>query len=112
MDAVSLRIMGLSLEQYADMLLGEYRNSEVEASTVFPQSFDSRVVDHWLARYPDYASNAVYLDGRGRNPLFLPSRRDMDKLFKLLAQFSHGFNLDDIFKNQDGAVQVGEKARA
>ena len=28
-------------------------------------------------------------------------QRDMDKLFKLLAQFSHGFNPDDIFKNQD-----------
>lgn len=81
MDAISLRAMGLSLEQYADMLLEEYRGLEVEASTVFPQSFDSRVVDHWLARHPDFANNVVYLDGRGRNPLFLPSRRDMDKLF-------------------------------
>ena len=28
-------------------------------------------------------------------------QRDMDKLFKLLAQFSHGFNPDDVFENQD-----------
>jgi len=82
MDAVSLRTMNLSLEGYADLLLEEYRKLEVEPSKVFPQSFDRRVVDHWLARYPDYASNVVYLDGRGRNPLFLPSRRDMDQLFK------------------------------
>ena len=81
-DAVSLRAMGLSLEDYADLLLEEYRNSEVEASTVFPQSFDPRVVDYWLNDHPDFASNVVFLDGRGRNPLFLPSRRDMDKLFK------------------------------
>jgi len=82
MDAVSLKTMNLSLEDYADLLLQEYRKIEVEPSKVFLQSFDRRVVDHWLARYPDYASNVVYLDGRGRNPLFLPSRRDMDKLFK------------------------------
>tara|TARA_B100000945_G_scaffold103828_1_gene82042 strand:+ start:139 stop:879 length:741 start_codon:yes stop_codon:yes gene_type:complete len=82
MDAVSLRAMGLSLEQYADLLLEEYRNLEVEASTVFPQSFDLRVVDHWLTRHPDYANNVIFLDGRGRNPLFLPSRRDMDELFR------------------------------
>ena len=42
MDATSLRAMGLSLEQYADMLLEEYRSLEVEASTVFPQSLISR----------------------------------------------------------------------
>jgi len=82
MDAVSLRTMNLSLEGYADLLLEEYRKIEIEPSKVFLQSFDRRVVDHWLARYPDYASNVVYLDGRGRNPLFLPSRRDMDKLFQ------------------------------
>ena len=82
MDAVSLRAMGLSLEQYADLFLEEYRNLEVEASTVFPQSFDLRVVDHWLTRHPDYANNVIFLDGRGRNPLFLPSRRDMDELFR------------------------------
>ena len=73
--------MGLSIEQYADLLLEEYRSLEVEASTVFPQSFDRRVVDHWLTRHPDFSNNVVYLDGRGRNPLFLPSRTDMDKLF-------------------------------
>ena len=28
-------------------------------------------------------------------------QRDMDKLFKLLAQFSHGFDPDDVFENQD-----------
>ena len=82
MDAVSLRTMNLSLEGYAYLLLEEYRKIEIEPSKVFLQSFDRRVVDHWLARYPDYASNVVYLDGRGRNPLFLPSRRDMDKLFQ------------------------------
>ena len=28
-------------------------------------------------------------------------QRDMDKLFKLLAQFSHGFNPDDVFAHRD-----------
>ena len=28
-------------------------------------------------------------------------QRDMDKLFKLLAQFSHGFNSDDVFAHRD-----------
>ena len=82
MDALSLSAMDLSLEGYADLLLQEYRKLEVEPSKVFPQSFRLRAVDHWLSRYPDYANNVVFLDGRGRNPLFLLSRRDMDKLFQ------------------------------
>jgi glycerophosphoryl diester phosphodiesterase len=49
-------------EQLAQRLIDEYRAADVPPSEVFPQSFERRAVDYWIANEPEFGKQAVLLD--------------------------------------------------
>ncbi len=56
--------------KYATQMLDEYRAAAVPASDVFAQSFSYDDILYWLKSAPDFARQAVYLDGRYETPGF------------------------------------------
>lgn len=70
---VPMPFHGFTQEQYAELLIDEYRRAEVPAAEVLPQSFDLNDVVYWIDKAPAYGANAIWLDGRDpremhRNP--------------------------------------------
>lgn len=51
-------------EDYAQQMIAEYKTADVPASDVFPQSFNYSDILYWIKNEPEYAAQAVYLDGR------------------------------------------------
>lgn len=50
----------------ADQLIRDYREAGISPEQVWIQSFDPKVILHWLATAPDFAHRVVWLDGRYR----------------------------------------------
>ena len=76
----TLKKMGLSLSEYASLLLEDYTSLGIDPARVFPQSFSLEIIVHWLENHPDYRERLVFLDGRGRSPEFKASLEDMYRL--------------------------------
>lgn len=57
-------------QRYAQQLIDEYRNAGVQPDDVFLQSFSLDDIRYWLAQEPAYARQAMWLDGRYRQPAF------------------------------------------
>jgi len=53
-----------SQEKYATQMLDEYRAAGIAPSNVFAQSFELADILYWVKTAPDFAAQAVYLDGR------------------------------------------------
>ncbi|RFC62576.1 glycerophosphodiester phosphodiesterase [Fulvimarina endophytica] len=53
-----------SQDDYARALIQDYIDAGVPPSDVFPQSFNLDDVKFWIAEFPEYGEQAVYLDGR------------------------------------------------
>ena len=79
---VEMPFAGLSRKAFATALLDEYRDAGVDPARVHPQSFDPRVVRFWQDAHPDFAQGAVFLDGRGRLPDFVPTLEGMQALYE------------------------------
>ncbi|MDP5147024.1 glycerophosphodiester phosphodiesterase family protein [Shewanella sp. ULN5] len=62
--SVSMPFDGFSQQDYAQKMLDEYTAAGVEASQVFPQSFNLDDIKYWIANAPEFAEQAVYLDDR------------------------------------------------
>lgn len=62
--SVSMPYDGLTQQDYAQKMLDEYAAAGVDASQVFPQSFNLDDVKYWIANAPEFAEQAVYLDDR------------------------------------------------
>ena len=60
--SVELPFNGLTRDQLAQKLIDEYRAAGVPPSAVWPQSFDRRDVEYWIAREPEFGERAVLLD--------------------------------------------------
>lgn len=84
--SVDMPFAGMSQEAYAQKLIDEYKQADVAASDVFPQSFNRADVLYWIRAEPAFGRQAVYLDDRdqGDAPLdpndarsFVPSMRDL-----------------------------------
>ncbi len=76
---------GLSLEAYRKRIVDEYRAAGVPPKRVYLQSFDLDDIRFWRSYAPEYAANAVWLDGRYKRPGFDPAhperlRPTMDEL--------------------------------
>ena len=52
---------GFTQAAYADKLIAEYQAAGINASRVYPQSFNVRDVWHWIQSHPDFADQAVWL---------------------------------------------------
>ena len=53
-----------SQQDYAAQMLAEYTDAGVDASQVYPQSFNLADIEYWIANNSEFAPQAVYLDGR------------------------------------------------
>ncbi|MEA3469016.1 MAG: glycerophosphodiester phosphodiesterase family protein [Thermodesulfobacteriota bacterium] len=57
-------------EDYARQMIEEYKEAGVRPSRVFAQSFNQDDVLYWIADYPRFGKQAVFLDGRYSDPAF------------------------------------------
>ncbi len=64
---------GLSLEAYRRRIVDDYRELGVPPERVYLQSFDLETIRFWRRYAPDYAANAVWLDGRYKQRNFDPA---------------------------------------
>ena len=55
---------GLDQATYASKLVAEYQAADIAPGNVFLQSFDLNDVLYWVANFPEFAEQAVYLIGR------------------------------------------------
>lgn len=79
---VPMPFQGLTQTEYASRMLNEYIHAGISPARVFPQSFRPDDLRFWIDQHPQFAEQAVYLDGRGRNPAFRASLADMQQLYR------------------------------
>lgn len=60
--SVPMPFDGMSQQDYALKMIGEYKAAGVPASRVWPQSFSKDDVLTWVALEPEFGQQAVYLD--------------------------------------------------
>lgn len=63
--SVALPFAGLTREALAQRLIDDYVAAGVPPSRVWPQSFDRRDVQYWIAQEPEFGAQAVLLDDAG-----------------------------------------------
>jgi glycerophosphoryl diester phosphodiesterase len=63
-----------SQEKYAAQMFAEYRAAGIPPADVFAQSFSFDDIVLWNRTEPDFAAQAVFLDGRYETPGFDPAR--------------------------------------
>ncbi len=64
---------GLSLDEYRRRIVDDYRELGVPPERVYLQSFDLEDIRFWRRYAPEYARNAVWLDGRYKERGFDPA---------------------------------------
>ncbi|WP_144212570.1 glycerophosphodiester phosphodiesterase family protein [Shewanella donghaensis] len=62
--SVEMPFDGFSQQDYAQKMLDEYIAADVNAASVYPQSFNLDDVKYWITTNPDFGEQAVYLDDR------------------------------------------------
>jgi glycerophosphoryl diester phosphodiesterase len=60
---------GLTQETYARKMIQEYIDARIKAHRVFAQSFNIDDVHQWIAEFPRFGKQAVFLDGRNPSDL-------------------------------------------
>ncbi len=60
---------GLNQETYARKMIQEYIDAGIEPREVFAQSFNIDDVLQWIAEFPNFGEQAVFLDGRDPSDL-------------------------------------------
>ncbi|MCA8879236.1 MAG: glycerophosphodiester phosphodiesterase [Rhodobacteraceae bacterium] len=61
---VEMPFDGMTQEDYAQMLVDEYKSAGIPASDVFLQSFNLSDILFWIRNDPDFGAQAIYLDDR------------------------------------------------
>ncbi|SIS44458.1 glycerophosphodiester phosphodiesterase family protein [Neptunomonas antarctica] len=61
---VPMPFNGFSQQDYAQKMINEYKQAGIPASDVYAQSFNLDDLQYWIENEPDFAHQAVYLDGR------------------------------------------------
>ncbi|MBB1486130.1 glycerophosphodiester phosphodiesterase family protein [Oceanospirillum sediminis] len=81
-----------SQQDYARKLINEYKEAGIPAADVYPQSFSLQDIAYWIKHTPEFAEQAVYLDGRYRDKSFIPT--DPDTFTPSMAELkSRGINI-------------------
>ena len=65
--SVSMPFEGMSQSDYAQKLVDAYKEAGVAPSDVYLQSFNLDDILYWIQNEPEFAKQAVYLDGRFRS---------------------------------------------
>ncbi len=68
--SVSMPFDDFSQQDYAQKIIDEYKEADIPASKVWVQSSDIKDILYWIQNEPEFASQAVYLDGRYDDPDF------------------------------------------
>ncbi|MCP4325839.1 MAG: glycerophosphodiester phosphodiesterase [Alteromonadales bacterium] len=68
--SVVMPFVGMTQQDFAQKMLDEYTAANVPASDVYPQSFNLEDIKYWIINAPDFAEQAVFLDGRYDDPSF------------------------------------------
>ena len=74
--AVQMPFDEFSQQDYAQKMLDEYQAADIPASQVFPQSFNLDDIKYWISNAPEFANQAVFLDGRDENAGLDPHNPD------------------------------------
>ena len=61
--AVEMPYDGFTQENYAQMMIDEYKSAGIPASDVWAQSFSLDDVLYWIENEPEFGKQAIYLDG-------------------------------------------------
>ena len=77
--SVPMPYLGFTQEQYAQMLIDEYKNAGISAKDVFPQSFNLNDVLYWIKNEPEFGKQAIYLDGRYEQKEFNAAKPELLK---------------------------------
>jgi len=62
--SVAMPFNGLTQEGYAQKMIDEYKEADVDPNDVWAQSFNLDDVLYWINNEPEFGDQAVYLDGR------------------------------------------------
>ncbi len=62
--SVPMPFNGMTQQDYAQKMLDEYTAAGVEASQVYPQSFNLYDIKYWITNTPEFGQQAIYLDDR------------------------------------------------
>lgn len=116
---VVMPYLGFSQADYANAMVEAYVGADIQPERVFLQSFNLADIQHWLTHWPDYAQQAVWLDGRSSQSGFDPQNPDtwqpsMQALADLGVRYI-GPPLWMLVTHQDGVVVpsvYAEQARA
>lgn len=57
-------------EDYAQQMIDEYKQMQINPKDVYPQSFNLADVIYWINKESRFGKHAVYLDGRDSDPAF------------------------------------------
>lgn len=99
---------GFTRERFAQRLIDEYRAAGVPPTDVFPQSFERRAVDYWIAYEPEFGRQAVLLD----NVAFAPPARRL-RSYKAAGINFWGPALHGVLAlDADGRIVPSRAARA
>lgn len=74
---VSMPHRDMTQAAYMDALINAYRAQGIAPERVRIQSFNPDDLLYLVDRHPEFATNALWLDARGRNPAFAPTLADM-----------------------------------
>lgn len=66
--SVAMPYEGMSQEDFAQKMIDEYKDADVDPSNVFAQSFLPDDVLYWINNEPEFGKQAVFLDGRDESP--------------------------------------------
>ncbi|RUO29749.1 glycerophosphodiester phosphodiesterase [Aliidiomarina sedimenti] len=71
---VAMPFNDFSRADFADAVVEAYIDADIEPQRVFLQSFHLEDIEHWLANWPQFAEQAIWLDGRQTLPDFDPQQ--------------------------------------
>jgi len=66
--AVPMPFKGYTQEQYARDMINTFINKGIDPARVWPQSFLPADIFQWISEFPEFGSQAVYLDEDGDTP--------------------------------------------
>lgn len=112
---VEMPFNDFSRADFADAIVEAYVGANIAPERVFLQSFHLEDIQHWLTHWPQFARQAVWLDGRYTLDGFDPNNADswqlsMDELFDMGVRYL-GPPLWMLVRVEDGRIAPSKYAK-
>ena len=59
---VDMPYKGMSQQDYAQIMINEYKKAGINPKTVWPQSFNLNDINYWIKNEPKFGKHSIYLD--------------------------------------------------